>query len=104
LNWVNCFRSEGETILGGMTAEEFHNTLSAPYTDMDEVKSIGNDNRFVRYKFLVKTHQDTYNEEVRTRFTALKVIKDGWRKDSDNLIEKLKSYRQEFGKELSADR
>lgn len=46
--WINTFREEAEVVLGGMSAEEFHNLLVASFTDMDEIRAVGNDNRFRR--------------------------------------------------------
>ena len=91
--WLNCFRKEGEMLLGGMTADEYHNTLTAGFTDMDAIRSIGSDNRFVRYKIMIKAQEDTFNEELRMRYTALKIIKEGWKSDNEHLIQKLKAYQ-----------
>lgn len=93
--WLNCFRKEGEILLGGMTADEYHNTLSSGFIDMDAIKAIGSEHRFYRYKFMIKAQEDTFNEETRTRYTALKIIKEPWKSENDFLIERLKTYQKE---------
>jgi hypothetical protein len=41
--WMNCFRDQGETIFLGLTAEKFHEKISAGYNDEDSIKQIGNE-------------------------------------------------------------
>lgn len=82
--------------MGGLDPAEFQSMIASGYTDMDQIRSVGNDNRYKRYKLLVKSHIDTFGEEIRHRYTAIKVIKDQWKNDNNHLLKVLGQYKKEY--------
>lgn len=83
--WMNCFRESGEVLLNGMTAEKYNSFMTSEFTSrpegpgsvnsIDELKQIGISNSFNQFKVFVKHTEDTYNGEMRDRYTALKIYK-----------------------------
>ena len=95
--WMNCFRESGEVILGGLTAQKYHDLVQSyegtSEASNEEIKQIGISNSFNQYKVLVKHSQDTYNGELRDRYTAIKVYEESYTRQNKHMIEILEKYK-----------
>lgn len=93
--WCTSFNEEAQTIVGDMTAEEYHSILNQDTHTEEERKNLLKVNQFKRYKFIIKHIEDTYQGEMRHRYTAIKVYNDSPKNDNKALLKILHAYQSD---------
>ena len=94
--WLNCFREQGESLLGGYKAEEYYQSIKNEHTSNEEMNdlfhSLGKECTFKRFKILIKRSESEYQGEMKKRYTAIKIFEDPVQRENDFLIKTLNQY------------
>lgn len=80
--------------MGRITAEEYYQKITSEYTENKDMKEFAEDNKFQRFKMLIKKYDHEYQGEIRPRYTAIKVFKDSVDKENTHLLKVLQRYHE----------
>lgn len=89
---MNFYRNNAEPILGGMTAETFHEFRTENLSNLEKVKDKIETNYFKHHSILLKVRPEQHNDEIRFKYVGAKILDYSFKKENWNLLDRLEIY------------